>query len=137
MAGAAIIAGSEASKMLQFIEAALDAVALAVERLVVANASFAAAVGRDHRLHAGRLDGVADGIAVIGFIGDDRTALNAAQHRFGGTALMHLTTGQPDPQRPAEGVGQQMDLGGQSSSGTPQSCATEMPSWCWGGWRRR
>jgi hypothetical protein len=121
VAGAAIISGSEASKVFQFVEAALDAVALAIERLVVPNPSLATAVRRDHGLHAGRLDRVADGIAVVGFVGDDRIALNAAQHRLGGAALMHLAAGQSEPQRPAEGIGQQMDLGGQSSSGTPQS----------------
>ena len=41
MVGSAVIAGGEASKVLQFIEAALDAVALAVERLVVPDASLA------------------------------------------------------------------------------------------------
>ena len=34
-----IVAGSEASKVLQFVEAALDAVALAVGRFVVAKAA--------------------------------------------------------------------------------------------------
>jgi hypothetical protein len=41
------------------VEAALDAVALTVQHLVVPNESLATAVRRDHHLHAGRLDGVA------------------------------------------------------------------------------
>src|SRR5215469_2778622 len=107
--------------MLQFVEAALDAITLTVERLVMGNSLFATADGRDHRLHVGRFDSAADGIAIIGSVADDGLALNAVQHRLGHPAFMHLAAGQTDPQRPAEGISQQMDLGGQSSSGTPQS----------------
>ena len=67
MSGAAVIASGKASKILQLVEAALDA------------------------------------------------------HRLGGAAFMHLAAGQQEAQRPAERVSEQMDLGRQSTSGTPQS----------------
>src|SRR5436190_17635301 len=113
--------------MLELVEAALDAVALAVEHLVVPNGSLAAAVRRDHRLHASGLDRVEDGVAVIGFVGDDGVALDALQHGLGGLALVHLAAGQAETQRPAKRVGKQMDLGRQSTSGTPQSLVARAP----------
>src|SRR5215475_6822534 len=40
---------------------------------------------------------------------------------------MHLAAGQQKAQRPAERVGEQMDLGRQSTSGTPQSLVVSTP----------
>src|SRR5690606_28759361 len=108
-------------KVLQLVEAALDAVALAVKRLVVPNDLLAASVGRDHRLHTGGLDGRADGVAVVGLVGDDSTALHAIQHCLGRAAVVHLAAGQEEAQRSSERVREQMDLGRQSTSGAPQS----------------
>src|SRR5690606_496057 len=121
------IAGGQASKVLQFVEAALDAVTLTIERLVMVNALRAAAVRRNHDLHAGRLDRGADGIAVVGCVGDHGTTLDTIQQQLGGTTLVHLAAGQQEAQRPAEGVGEQMDLGRQSTSGTPQSLVLGTP----------
>src|SRR5262249_41837092 len=121
MTGAAIIASGEASKVLQLVEAALDAVALAIERLVVPNDLLAAAVGGDHHLHAGGFDGRADGVAVVGLIGDDSATLHAVQHRLGRAAVVHLAAGQKKAQRASECIREQVDLGRQSTSGTPQS----------------
>src|SRR5262249_48015970 len=121
MARAAVIASGETSKVLELVEAALDAVALAVERLVVPDDLFAAAVGGDHALHAGRLDGRADGIAVVSLVSDDSATLHAVQHSVGRAAVVHLAAGQKKAQRASKGVGEEMDLGRQPTSGTPQS----------------
>src|SRR5207244_10138537 len=115
------------SKVLEFVEAALDAVALAIEHLVVRDNRLAAAVRGDHRFHAGSLNSLSDGIAVVGFVGDDRLALDTVQHRLGGAALVHLAAGQAEAQRPPERVGEQMDLGRQSTTGTPQSLVVRPP----------
>ena len=63
--------------MLQFVEAALDAVAFAVENFVMANGSLAAGVRWNNGLHAGGLDRVADGVAIVGFISNERFAFDA------------------------------------------------------------
>src|SRR5205085_12699684 len=47
--------------------------------------------------------------------------LDAVEHRLGGAALMHLAAREQEAQRPSERVGEQMNLGRQSTSGTPQS----------------
>src|SRR5215470_733227 len=116
-----VIASGEPSKMLKFVEASLDSVALAVEKLVVANGSGAAGVGRNHCLHAGGLDGGSDRVAVVGLVGNDRVTVHAFQHGLGGAALVHLTAGQGKTQRAPERIGEQMYFGRQSTSGTPQS----------------
>ena len=121
MDGAAIIARGEAPKVLQLVEAALDQVALAVEDGIMGNDGLAASVRRDDRRHAGGLDGLADRIAVVGFVGDHGIGLDAVEHRLGGSALVNLAAGQQEAQWPAKRVGKQVDFGRQTSSGTPQS----------------
>src|SRR5690554_4954012 len=121
VAGAAIIAGGESAKMLQFVEAALDAVALAIERCVERNEHLAAAARGDHGFHPGRRDVLANGVAVVGLVGNDGVAGGAVQQRRGRAAVVHLAAGQQEAQRPPERVGNEMDFGRQSASGTPQS----------------
>src|SRR5262249_14321183 len=69
----------------------------------------------------------ADGVAVIGLVSNDGVALNAVEHRPRGAALMHLAASQQEAQRPTERVGEQMNLGRQSTSGTPQSLVVSTP----------
>ena len=121
MKSSPVISGSEAAKVLKFVEAALDAISLAVERLIVPNLPASAAARRDHSIHAGRLERCADRVAVIGLVGDHGVTLDALQHGLGGTALVDLAAGQNETQRPSEGIGKQVDLRCQSASGTPQS----------------
>ena len=49
-----------------------------------------------------------------------RIALDAIEHHLGGAVLMRLTAGQKEAQRSLERVGEQVDLGRQSASGTPR-----------------
>jgi hypothetical protein len=67
--GSTIVACCEASKVLEAIEAALDAVSLSVGDCVMRDQDFARAVRRDDRLGSKLLDQLAQGIAVIGFVG--------------------------------------------------------------------
>lgn len=55
-----------------------------------------------------------------------RIALDAIEHHLGGAVLMRLTAGQKEAQRSLERVGEQVDLGRQSASGTPQ-CLVRAP----------
>lgn len=87
----AVVSGGEASKVLQFVEAAFDLVAFSVKRLFVAEGFPAAGVGGDDGLHAGGPDRFSDGVAIAGPVGDDRLAFHPFQHGLCSKALVHPT----------------------------------------------
>lgn len=68
--GASVVAGGDASPVLELGEQVLDLVAPAVERGVVVEWHFAGAARRDARLDASYFQFVAESGAVIAAIGD-------------------------------------------------------------------
>ena len=107
--------------MLEFVEASLDAVSCLVDLEVVGDELFSGRIAGDDRGGPERFDEFADGIAVIGLVGKDVASAKAVEKSRCLWGVPGLAWGQEDPQRPAQAVGQKVDLGGQSSSGTPQS----------------
>jgi hypothetical protein len=74
-------------------------------------------VGRNfgfHRFHI--LD---DGVCVVALVGQQSLGLARAQQHDGLSAVIHLATRNQKIQRLSQFIGQQMDLGRQTSSGTP------------------
>src|SRR5256885_16332031 len=69
--GSSVVAGCEATEVLELVEASLDSVAVFVDGGVVRDGRLARAVGRNHRLGSGFGDDRPQGIAVIGFVGED------------------------------------------------------------------
>ena len=67
------------------------------------------------------LDGGNDRIGVVAPVGHHDLGLAAVQQRQGFGELSGLPAGQPEGDRFAQAVGQQVNLGTQSTSGTPQS----------------
>ena len=59
---------------------------------------------------------MADVSAVIGLVGQDVVGLEALQESRGLWRVAGLPWGEDDAQRPAKGVGGEMDLGRQTSS---------------------
>ena len=67
-------AGGDAPEVLEFVEAALDAVALAVERGVVGDGHCAVAFGRDDCLHTCRREQGTQRVGIVGAVGDSPLA---------------------------------------------------------------
>ena len=135
--GSAIVAGGEAPEVLQAAKAPLDLVAMFVSGFVVGDEDLAVPLGRDHRLglHVGNQ--FAQVIAFIGFIGEYRVGLLSFQETGGSGDVVRLASRDPKAQRLSERVGQHMDLGRQSTSGTPQLLILGPPfpvAACW--WAR-
>jgi len=105
--GSAIVAGCEASEVFEFVEATLDEVAGFVEFDVVRDGYFARASGGNDGDHAGVGDELAEGIAVVGFVGDDAAALDAVEKRWRGDDVVDLPAGEDEAERPSEGIGEQ------------------------------
>ena len=111
----------ESSEVLESVEASFDAVAKFVEGWIMRSLDFAADFGRDHGHGPHGLDRSDDRGGIIAAIGHDDLRLTACQQgqRFG--ELGGLTGGEAEGDRLSQAVGQQMNLGAQSTSGTPQS----------------
>lgn len=72
-------------------------------------------------------DDLAQRTAIIGGIGDDVIGRLALQEGCGLRDVAGLAWRQDEAERPTERGGEQMDFGGQSSSGTPQSLVLVPP----------
>lgn len=108
--------------MFEFVEEALDEVALAVERLAEAVLPLAVRFGRDVRHRVLGLDQLADAVRIIPLVGEqDRVRSKPVEQRVGGPAVMDLTGGEAQPDRPALCVDERVDLGREPASRTTQA----------------
>src|SRR5215471_13553307 len=134
---AAIVACSDVAEMLEFVEEALDPITQPIGNFVVRDDDFAGLDGWDDGFGAGVGDQVAQPIAVVGFVCDHAISSEIGQQLRRGGDVVCLTTRQDETQGATERIGDGMDLGGQSSSGTPQSLVAVPPfpvAACW--WAR-
>ena len=107
--------------MLEFAEAALDLVALSIEIVIIISLHFAVASRWNDCFCACRLDMLDQHIGIVSLIRDDGLSRAVAQQGDSLGTVGHLSGGDVEAQRQAQFVGQQVDLGRQTTSGTPQS----------------
>lgn len=117
----AIEAGGDAAMELEFAETAFDAIAFRIQRFVVPVLVGAVALGGNDNLHSFGASQRANRIGIVAFIGDYRLGGLSGQQRRGALAVGLLPAGQQQTQRSSQGITQQMNLGGQSATGSPQS----------------
>jgi hypothetical protein len=107
-----VVAGCEASAVLEATEHALDGVAAFVEGLAEAAFPDAIALGRDVGDRALFLDQVTDAVAVAGTVGvDDAAPGQCVQQMLGGAAVGGLSRRQQEGERSALAIGDGVDLG--------------------------
>ena len=117
-----LVAGGKPAELFQPTEATFDTVTQLVQVAVVSALLSPVFSGRNDRFGThGFFDVGQDAIEVVSFVADDRLRRTLAQQSVCLRAVIHLTGGNAKVQRLAFLIGQQMDFGGQTSSGTPQS----------------
>jgi hypothetical protein len=134
---AAVIAGGDAAKMFEPVEAALDAVTEPIGFDVMTNDGAARAFGRNHGFGAEVGDEAAKAVAVVAPVSDDPTRSLPFEEGRCLREIVCLTGRENEAQRSAECVGKKVDFGGQSTSRTPQSLIFGPPfpvAACW--WAR-
>lgn len=110
--GETVVAGGDASEVLQAAEHALDGVPVPIEIGREAVLPDPVHLGRDVRHRALRLDGATDAVAVVALVGVQDPALRKTfEQRRSRCAISDLATRQQEGDRPAEGIGQGVDLG--------------------------
>src|SRR3546814_7305798 len=103
--------------MLEFAEETLDEVAIAVEERAERRDALAVRHGLDAGPCAAFGQGRAHGVAVIGAVAEQDTALAKAVEPVAGAApVMRLSFGQFEQDRQTERIDQCMDLGGQPAA---------------------
>ena len=125
--GAAVVAGGDMPEVLELVDEALDAIAQFVCLLVMRDVDVARALGGDHRFGASFGNALTQGIAVIGLVADDGASLEVGQQGGRPGDVMRLTASQEEAQGAALRIGEDMNFGRQSSSGTPQSLILAPP----------
>ena len=105
-------------------EAAFDEIALFVELAVVRDGLDAVDFGRDDGTHALLSHKGTDGIGVVALVGDNALGFLALQERDGLLAVGLFPSGEQEAQGASQAIAKQVDFGGQSATGSPQSLLT-------------
>lgn len=109
---------------LEFPKTAFDAIALCIQCFVVPVLMAAVALGGNDRLHSFAARQGANRIGIVAFVSDDRLGRLPRQQRRDALAIGLFAASQQQPQRSAQRIAEQMNLGGQSATGSPQSLLT-------------
>jgi len=138
ISGEFVIARGDAAEVFEFVEEALDEVALSVDRWIDRALVLSVALGRDMGGGAAGLDDCDDGAGVVTAIGDDVAcqAHPVEQHR-GGRLVGGLARREHEPDGQATSVDHGMDFGAQSSTRTTDGVIRAPffpPAACW--WAR-
>src|SRR5271169_765349 len=132
-----VVSGGDVSEVFEFVEEALDAIAQSVGDFVMRDLDRAVAFGGDDGLGLGSRDQLAQVVGIVRLVCDDAGRVAVGEKLGGSGAVVRLASGEDEAQRSALGVGEGMDFGGQSSSGTPHSLILGPPfppAACW--WTR-
>ena len=92
-----------------------------VEVFVVLALYLAVTFGWDHGFGSRRFNVLYDGIGIVALVSKYGLGLVLAQQLDGLGAVIHLAASDKKVQGQAQFIGEQMNLGRQTSSGTPQS----------------
>jgi len=120
--------------MLDFVEEALDEVAFAIEHEVALAGRLPVGSGRNDRGDGSLLEGVDQGIGIIGLVADQGPWVGVLQQRGCPGQVVVLPRCQPQVGRIAQGIDKGMDLGAQSPAGAPDRLRAVFftaPALCW------
>lgn len=120
----AVEAGGDAPEAFEPAEAAFDAVALLVKLLVVGKLYQPIGFRRDDRFDVLPGQQRAQGVGIIAPVGDEGFGWLVFEQFRGAQTVGLLAACKQQAQRPPQSIAQQMDLGGQSTTGSPQRLVT-------------
>src|SRR5690606_3161683 len=117
--GTLVVSCGQASGVFEFSEEAFDQVAIAVEEWAEGEALSAVSLGGDVGEASLCRDLRANGVAVIGLVGEEGAAFrHGAEQRIGLSAIARLPFGQVQLDRQTPSINQSVDLARQAAAGT-------------------
>src|SRR6516164_440167 len=135
--GGFLVAGRDATKLLETVDAALDEIASLVCFAIIFDLRFSVRTGRDHRFNATLDQVVADFVAVVAFVAEEAVGINIVQlhQRVITFDLMRLTAGNVERQRVTFGIRAEVDFGREAAPRAPERFPRLIPPFtpaaCW------
>ena len=113
-----VVAGGDAAEVLEAADGGFDPPTLAVAAPVVADRDGSVAAAGDDRDGAGFAQAGAEPVGVVGAVGDQSAERTGSRHQVrGGANVGMMAGGQPQDDRPAEQVGDQVELRAATTAG--------------------
>jgi hypothetical protein len=134
ISGEFVVACGDSSKVLEFIEEALDEVAFAVEREIANPVGFAVRFWRDDRSDFALGQGGDKRIGVEGLVGDQGVGIGGFNQIRGARQIMGLTWGEDQVDRIAKSIDKSVDFGCQSAARPADRLRAvffRAPALCW------
>lgn len=127
--GELVVAGGDGSVDLEMSDLALDPTALAVELFVPADRRLAVRARRDDRANTAGFEIIADGVAVVAFVGQQRLGRTFGQvdHRVVALAVRRLAAGEVEGEWPAVGITDTMNFTGKPAPRPAKSLFASPP----------
>ena len=113
------LSGGDAAEVFEFGEKSFDLIVLAVKAFAEAGLPFAVGLGRDVWHRALGFDQIADGVAVIGLVGEHSGARVEQRQRSG--CIVGLARSQAEPERETLPVDERVDLGREAAPGATET----------------
>ena len=134
ISGEFVVAGGDGSKVLEFVEEALNQITFAVERKVACPLGFAIGFGRDHRSDCPLSKGVHERVGVVGLITNQGVWIGVLDQWFCASKIMRLAWCEHQLDRIAQGIDECMNFGSQSAAGSSDGLRAvffRAPALCW------
>jgi len=129
-----VVACGDSSKVLEFIEEALDEVAFTVEREITIPLDAAASYRRDNRSNSPSGQGIDEPISVEGFVADQGVGIDGFDQRLRADQIVRLTWREHQLDGIAQGIDERVDFGAQSAAGSADGLLAvffRAPALCW------
>jgi len=134
ISGELVVACGDGAKVLEFIEEALDQVALAIKREVAGTRFLAVGFGWNHRRDVAPLERFDEGVGIEGLVAKQRPWLDTFQQRLCASQIVCLASREHHLDRIAKRVDNSVDFGGQSAARAADRLLAVFlgaPALCW------
>ena len=111
-----VVARGDAPVVLDFVEEALDEIALAIEHEITIALHLAVGLWRDHWNDCPPIERVDQRIGVVSLVADEGARIGSFEQRLRASQIMVLPRRQHQAERIAQGIDERVDFGGQSSA---------------------
>ena len=110
--GEFVVARGDGAKVLEFVEEALDEIALAIERKVASPRDLSVGLGRDHRGDLSLCESVEQRIRIVSLVAEQSLWIGPFEQRLCASQIMGLPGREHHIDGIAERIDQDMDFGG-------------------------
>ena len=129
-----VVARGDGAKVFEFIEEALDEIALAIECEVAGPWRLAVGLWWNHRSNVALSERVEQRVGVVGLITNQGMRIGIVEQQLGASQIVGLPRREPHLDRIAEGIDEGVDFGGQSAARSADRLLAvffRAPALCW------